>query len=170
MAEERMVEEQTARAVAKYVRVAPRKVRLVTDLIRGHSAEEAVNILRFTTKQASKAVLKVLSSAIANAKQNAKVKEENLHVSQAYVDEGPTLKRFRPRAMGRASRIKKRTSHITIVVAERLAEEGTKETKTTLDRRGFPAPRKKRRGADARPPSRGAKPRPKKEEKSGTEG
>lgn len=154
-----MAEEQTARAVAKYVRVAPRKARLVMDLIRGHPVEEVVNILRFTTKQASKAVLKVLNSAVANARQNAKVREENLLVSQAYVDEGPTLKRFRPRAMGRASRIRKRTSHITIVVAERLAEE-----------RGFPAPRKKQVGADAHLPSRGAKPRPKKGEKSGTEG
>lgn len=124
-----MAEEQTVRAVAKYVRVAPRKARLVVDLIRGHPAEEAINILRFTTKQASKAVLKVLTSAVANAKQNAKVSEEALFVSKAYVDQGPTLKRFRPRAMGRASRIRKRTSHITIVVAEKLPKEVPKAAK-----------------------------------------
>ena len=175
-----MAEEQTVRAVAKYVRVAPRKARMVVDLIRGHPAEEAMNILRFTTKQASKAVLKVLSSAVANAKQNAKVAEENLLVSQAYVDEGPTLKRFRPRAMGRASRIRKRTSHITIVVAPKPAEEVTKATKTASakeevkTRRGRPLGRqertKKRVGAAVRPQSRGAKPRPKKGEKGGAEG
>ena len=108
-----------AKAVAKQVRIAPRKVRLVVDLIRGKQVGEAVAILRHTPKSASPVVEKLLNSAIANAEHNYEMDVNSLVISEAFVDEGVTLKRFRPRAMGRASRINKRTSHITIVVSEK---------------------------------------------------
>ena len=108
-----------ARAVARYVRLSPRKARLVVDLIRGKSAAEAATIVRFTEKGASEIVGKVLASAVANAEHNLKVNPDTLLVSEAYVNEGPTLKRIRPRAQGRAFRIRKRTSHITVVVKQR---------------------------------------------------
>jgi large subunit ribosomal protein L22 len=108
-----------AKAVAKQVRIAPRKVRLVIDLIRGKQVGEAIAILRNTPKAASPIVEKVLKSAIANAEHNYEMEPNNLVIAQAFVDEGVTLKRFRPRAMGRASRINKRASHITIVVSEK---------------------------------------------------
>jgi large subunit ribosomal protein L22 len=108
-----------ARAIARYQRVSPRKARLVVDTIRGKSASEASTILRFTTKGAAEIVGKVLDSAVANAEHNLKVKPDTLFVSVAFVDEGPTLKRIKPRAMGRAFRIRKRTSHITVVVKQR---------------------------------------------------
>ncbi|WP_379971393.1 50S ribosomal protein L22 [Ectobacillus sp. sgz5001026] len=108
-----------AKAVARTVRIAPRKVRLVVDLIRGKQVGEAIAILRHTPKTASPVVEKVLNSAIANAEHNYDMDPNNLIVSATFVDEGPTLKRFRPRAMGRASQINKRTSHITIVVSEK---------------------------------------------------
>jgi large subunit ribosomal protein L22 len=107
-----------AKAVARYVRIAPRKAQLVVDLIRGKQVGEAIAILRHTPKAASPIVEKVLNSAIANAEHNHNMNPENLVITQAYANQGPTLKRFRPRAMGRASRINKRTSHITIVVSE----------------------------------------------------
>ena len=108
-----------AKAVARTVRIAPRKVRLVVDLIRGKQVGEAVAILRHTPKAASPVVEKVLKSAVANAEHNYELDVNNLVVSEIYVDEGPTLKRFRPRAQGRASAINKRTSHITVVVSEK---------------------------------------------------
>ena len=108
-----------AKAVARTVRIAPRKVRLVVDLIRGKQVGEAVAILHLTPKAASPIVEKVLKSAIANAEHNYEMDVNNLVVAQVFVDEGPTLKRFRPRAQGRASAINKRTSHITIVVSEK---------------------------------------------------
>jgi len=108
-----------AKAVAKQVRIAPRKVRLVIDLIRGKQVGEAVAILRHTPKAASPVVEKLLNSAIANAEHNYDMEPNNLFIKEAFVDEGVTLKRFRPRAMGRASRINKRTSHITLVVSEK---------------------------------------------------
>ncbi|MFD2617382.1 50S ribosomal protein L22 [Terrilactibacillus laevilacticus] len=107
-----------AKAVAKQVRIAPRKARLVIDLIRGKQVGEAIAILRNTPKAASPIVEKVLNSAIANAEHNYDLEANDLVVSQAFVDEGATLKRFRPRAMGRASKINKRTSHITVIVSE----------------------------------------------------
>jgi large subunit ribosomal protein L22 len=110
---------QEAKAIARTVRIAPRKVRLVVDLIRGKQIGEAVAILRLTPKAASPVVEKVLKSAVANAEHNYDLDVNNLVVSAAFVDEGPTLKRFRPRAQGRASAINKRTSHITIVVSEK---------------------------------------------------
>lgn len=108
-----------ARAVARYVRIAPRKVRLVIDLIRGKQVGEALAILKHTPKAASPVVEKLLHSAMANAEHNHKMNPEGLYVSQIYCDEGPTLKRFRPRARGMASRINKRTSHITVVLSEK---------------------------------------------------
>ncbi|UQS83996.1 50S ribosomal protein L22 [Bombilactobacillus thymidiniphilus] len=115
-----MAEEQitTATATAKTVRIAPRKARLVVDLIKGKSAAEALAILQFTPRAGSPIVAKVLKSAIANAEHNYDLDVQNLVVSEAYVNEGPTLKRFRPRAKGSASPINKRTSHVTVVVSE----------------------------------------------------
>ncbi|GIN92799.1 50S ribosomal protein L22 [Siminovitchia terrae] len=107
-----------AKAVAKTVRIAPRKARLVVDLIRGKQVGEAIAILKHTPKAASPVVEKLLKSAVANAEHNYDMDVNNLLVSKVYVDEGPTMKRFRPRAQGRASQINKRTSHITIVVSE----------------------------------------------------
>jgi len=108
-----------AKAHAKFIRIAPRKVQLVVDLIRGKQVGEAVAILRHTPKSASPIVEKLLNSAIANAEHNYSLDVNKLVISQAYVNQGPTMKRFRPRAMGRASRINKRTSHITLVVSEK---------------------------------------------------
>ncbi|PTL38458.1 MAG: 50S ribosomal protein L22 [Alkalicoccus sp.] len=108
-----------AKAVAKQVRIAPRKARLVVDLIRGKEVGEAISILNHTPKKASPVVEKLLNSAIANAEHNYEMEPDNLVVDQIFVDEGITLKRFRPRAQGRASRINKRTSHITVVLTEK---------------------------------------------------
>lgn len=108
-----------AKAILRTVRIAPRKVRLVVDLIRGKQIGEAVAILNHTPRSASPVVEKVLKSAVANAEHNYDLDVNNLFISEVFVDEGPTLKRFRPRAMGRASAINKRTSHITIVVTEK---------------------------------------------------
>ncbi|MBK3496583.1 50S ribosomal protein L22 [Viridibacillus sp. YIM B01967] len=110
---------QQAKAIARTVRIAPRKVRLVVDLIRGKQIGEAVAILRHTPRAASPVVEKVLKSAVANAEHNYDLDVNNLVISEIFVDEGPTLKRFRPRAQGRASAINKRTSHITLVVSEK---------------------------------------------------
>ena len=108
-----------AKAVARYVRVAPRKARLVVDLIRGKSIDDARAILRFSPRAAAEVVEKVLNSAVANAERNLHIKADTLVVGTTFVDEGPTLKRIQPRAMGRAFRINKRTSHITVVVKQR---------------------------------------------------
>ncbi len=111
-----------ARAVARHVRVTPMKARRVVDLIRGKNATDAVSVLKFAPQAAAEPVRKVLESAIANARVKAdqaaeRFDERELLVASAFVDEGPTMKRFRPRAQGRAGRINKRTSHITVVVA-----------------------------------------------------
>lgn len=108
-----------AKAIAKYIRISPRKVRQVIDLIRGKNVKEALAILRYTPKGASEPVAKVLKSAIANAEHNFEMNTDALIVSQVFVDQGPTLKRFKPRAMGRADLMRRRTSHITVVVSER---------------------------------------------------
>ncbi len=107
-----------ARAQARYVRVTPMKARRVVDLIRGLPAAQAQAVLRYAPQAATEPVGKVLKSAISNATNNNQLDAAGLVVAQAYVDEGPTMKRFRPRAQGRAYRIRKRTSHITIVVEE----------------------------------------------------
>ena len=106
----------SARAQARFVRVTPQKARRVIDLVRGMNAQEAVTLLRFAPQAASEPIGKVISSAIANATNNYNLDPRTLVITQAFVDEGPTMKRFRPRAQGRASQILKRTSHITIVV------------------------------------------------------
>jgi large subunit ribosomal protein L22 len=103
-------------ATAKFIRVSPRKARQVVDMIRGKSVQEAKAILLLTPRGAAPIVRKVLDSAVANAEHNHELSADELVVVKAFVDEGPTLKRFRPRAMGRASRIRKRTSHITVCV------------------------------------------------------
>jgi large subunit ribosomal protein L22 len=110
------------RAQARYIRVTPRNARRVVDLIRGLPAADAQAVLRFAPQAASEPVGKVLASAIANAEHNNQLDRNTLVVSRAYVDEGPTLKRFRPRAQGRAYRVNKRTSHITVVVEPRQEE------------------------------------------------
>ena len=108
-----------AKAVAKYVRIAPRKVRVVMDLIRGKDVAEAFAILKFTPKAGSDVIEKVLKSAVANAENNFDMDVDSLYVSSAFVDQGPTLKRIHPRSRGQAFKILKRTSHITVVVEER---------------------------------------------------
>jgi large subunit ribosomal protein L22 len=110
-----------ARAVARHVRISPSKARRVVDLVRGMPAQEALTVLKFAPQAASETVYKVLASAIANAENNERLDPESLLVRAAYVDEGTTLKRFRPRAQGRAYRIRKRTCHITIEVESVLA-------------------------------------------------
>ncbi|MFQ5839796.1 MAG: 50S ribosomal protein L22 [Candidatus Methylomirabilales bacterium] len=111
-----------ARAMAKFLRVPPRKARLVVDMIRGQDINAALTILRFAPKRSAQLIEKVLQSALANAQHNHGVRDvDRLFVKTAVVDEGPRWKRFRPRAMGRATPIKKRTSHITIVLEERAA-------------------------------------------------
>lgn len=108
-----------ARAQAKMVRISSRKVKLVIDLIRGKSVAEAFAILQLTPKAASPMVEKVLRSAVANAEHNYSMNPENLYIKEIFVGEGPTLKRIRPRAKGSATQILKRTSHTTVVVAEK---------------------------------------------------
>ena len=140
--------EVSARAHARHVGVTPMKARRVVDLIRGMRAEQALAVLKFAPQSASEPVYKVVASAVANARFTAerdsrRLDVEDLVVSEAYVDEGPTLKRFRPRAQGRAFRVRKRTSHITVVVAPRPAKareatgavQTTKTSKTTPKRR-----------------------------------
>jgi large subunit ribosomal protein L22 len=112
-----------ARAQARYVRVTPMKARRVIDLIRGMNAAEAQAVLKFAPQAASEPIGKVLDSAIANATNNHAMDARSLVVSAAFVDEGPTMKRIRPRAQGRAYRIRKRSSHITVVVSDGAAEQ-----------------------------------------------
>ena len=107
-----------AKAVAKFIRVSARKTRLVAENIKGKGVEDALNILRFTPKKAAQILSKVLYSAISNAEQMPGVDVDSLIVDTVMINEGPTWKRIQPRAMGRAYRIRKRTSHITIVVKE----------------------------------------------------
>ena len=108
-----------AKAVAKYIRVSPRKARLVVNLIRGKSIDEAEAILRFTPNKAADPITKVLKSATANAENNLHLDREELIVKTAFVDEGPSMRRFKPRAQGRADRMLHRMCHITVAVAER---------------------------------------------------
>ena len=129
------IEVPTARAQARYVRITPMKARRVIDLVRGMPAEQALAVLRFAPQAASETVYKVVASAVANARhaaeqENRRLDVDDLVVSEAYVDEGPTLKRFRPRAQGRAFRVRKRTSHITVVVAERPEDARTTATRS----------------------------------------
>jgi large subunit ribosomal protein L22 len=130
-----------ARARATYVRVTPMKARRVIDLIRGLPADEALTLLRFTPQAASEPIYKVVASAVANAEHNLRLDPETLIVAAAYVDEGPTLKRFRPRAQGRAYRINKRTSHITVEVESIPARQESKPARSARgSRAGRAAP------------------------------
>ena len=124
-----------AMARARYVRVTPMKARRVVDLIRGRSAREALAVLEFAPQAASGPVSKVLASAMANAENNLALDPDSLVVSSAFVDEGPTLKRFRPRAQGRAYRIRKRTSHITVEV-EAVPQRQAPQRRTPTRSRG----------------------------------
>ena len=108
-----------AKAIAKYVRMSPMKIGIVLDLIRGKNANEALAILKYTPKDAAVVVSKVLQSAVANAEDKYSLEKDKLYVSEAYAGQGPTLKRFQPHSQGRAFSIKKRSSHVTIVVEER---------------------------------------------------
>ncbi|MCB2180719.1 MAG: 50S ribosomal protein L22 [Desulfobulbaceae bacterium] len=107
-----------AKAVVKNIRISPQKARLVADLIRGQHVESALNTLRFMPKKGARILRKLVESAVANASQNESIDVDTLFVKKVYVDGGPMLKRIRPRAMGRATRILKRSSHITIVLDE----------------------------------------------------
>lgn len=108
-----------AKAIVKYVRMSPRKARLVANLIKGKDIQEAEAILRYTPNKAAKVIQKVLLSATANAENNLELDRENLVVKSAIIDQGPSIKRIKPRAQGRADRMVHRTSHVTVVVAER---------------------------------------------------
>ncbi len=108
-----------ARAIARYIRISSRKVNIVLDLIRGKKVGEAFAIIKHTPKAASEILEKLLKSAVANAENNYNMDVDKLYVSEAYANQGPTLKRFRPRAQGRGVKILKRTSHITLAVKEK---------------------------------------------------
>ncbi len=108
-----------ARAIAKFIRVSPRKARMVVDLIRGKKLDEALAILRYTPNKATDAVTKVVKSAAANAEHNYEMDRDELFISAVFIDQGPSLKRMMPRAMGRADIIKRKTSHITVVVSDK---------------------------------------------------
>ena len=113
------VEEKKAVATLKYARISSRKVKIVADLIKGKSAQDALAIVKFTPKASSEIIEKLLKSAIANAENNHGMNSSKLYVAEIYANQGPTLKRIRPAAKGSAVRIRKRTSHITIVLKER---------------------------------------------------
>ena len=144
-----------ARAQARYIRVTPRKARRVVDLIRGLPAAEARAMLQFAPQSAAEGVGKVLASAIANAGQGGRGADaEDLVVSRAWVDEGPTMKRFRPRAQGRAYRINKRSSHITVIVSEKTGENGGPAGATAGQATGRA---RRRRQGQGRPPGQAAR-------------
>lgn len=112
----------------KYLRIAPRKVRLVSDLVRGKKIEEAQKVLDFTVKKANLPIIKLINSAIASAKNNYQIDESNLYISKIFVDEGPKYKRWRARSRGRAAQIKKRTSSITLIISD-IDSKKTKKAK-----------------------------------------
>ena len=107
------------RAVAKFVRISPRKIRLVMDQVRGKQVGDALNMLSFAPQRGARILKKLVNSAIANAEQNTSVDVDSLYIMRVYADEGPTLKRWRPRAQGRATSLRKRTSHLTVVLNEK---------------------------------------------------
>ena len=107
-----------AKALARHIRISPQKARLVADLVRGKNVETAINTLRFMPKKGARILRKVIESAVANASQNEAIDVDTLYVKKIHIDGGPMMKRIRPRAMGRASRILKRSSHITVVLDE----------------------------------------------------
>ena len=107
------------RAAARFVRISPQKVRLIMAQIRGKKVEEALNLLSFAPQKGARILKKLIDSAVANAQDNADMDVDSLYIARVYADEGPTLKRWRPRALGRATRIRKRTSHLTVVLDEK---------------------------------------------------
>ncbi|MFH1456666.1 MAG: 50S ribosomal protein L22 [Patescibacteria group bacterium] len=121
-----------ANAILRHLRIAPRKVRLVADTVRGLDVLDAQNKLQFIRKHAAKPLLKLLNSALANAEKNFKLNKDNLYILELKVDEGPIIKRWMPRAMGRASRMNKRTSHISLVLSEKI-ETKIKESDKKID-------------------------------------
>src|SRR3989442_15687428 len=142
------------KATVRYLRTSPYKVREVLGLIRGLEVEEARRVLRFADRSAAGEVLKVLNSAVANADHTLNLPPDELYVSVAFADEGPTLKRWRPRARGRATRIRKRTSHVTVVVArltdEQLQARRRREAAAVPGRRRGGLPGRRRRGEEGR--------------------
>ncbi len=118
--EELKDEVKTAEATLKYARISARKVKIVADLVRGKDVTEALAIVKFTPKASSEIIEKLLKSAIANAENNHNMDSKNLYIAEIYANQGPTLKRIRPAAKGSAVRIRKRTSHITIVLKEKV--------------------------------------------------
>ncbi|MBI4821557.1 MAG: 50S ribosomal protein L22 [Deltaproteobacteria bacterium] len=115
-----MAETKTGtQASMRFLRIAPRKIRLVAEMVRGKNVEEALNILRFTRKRSARHLTKLIKSAVANADQKGGVNVDRLYVGRLLVDGGPTLKRWRPRAMGRATPVRRRVSHITVVLEQR---------------------------------------------------
>ncbi|MBU0661543.1 50S ribosomal protein L22 [Patescibacteria group bacterium] len=139
------------KATLRNLRTSPRKVRLLIDLVRGKQVQDALLQLQFSKKSAAKSVKKLIESAIANAKHNHKIKEDSLVISTAFVDEGPTMKRWQPRAFGRAFVIRKRTSHITVVLTgevdavavEKEKKEAQKEKVEKKESKKVDAPAKK---------------------------
>src|SRR5436305_3792625 len=144
----------SARAVAKYVRISPYKVRQVLDLIRGYPADRAQEILKFCERDAAIVVGKLLGSAVANAEHDHALVGDELFVSACFADEGPTLKRWRPRARGRATRIRKRTCHITILVS-RLPDRELQERRARRAQGVTGDRRRRTRGSDAATEQRG---------------
>lgn len=112
-----------AKAVEKYIRISPRKIKYVVDMIKSKPVEDAIDVLSLTPKRAAAVVRKAIQSAVANATENHKMKEEDLFISKILVNEGPTLKRFKPRARGRATRIRKRTAHLSVYVSDGKEKE-----------------------------------------------
>ncbi len=107
------------KAAARFIRISPRKIRLVMDQIRGEKVEKAINQLTFAPQKGARILKKLLNSAVANAEQDTNVDVDTLYIKQIYANEGPTLKRWRPRAQGRATKIRKRTSHLTVILDEK---------------------------------------------------
>jgi large subunit ribosomal protein L22 len=106
------------KAAARHARISPQKARLIMDQVRGKKVEEALNLLSFSPQKGARLLKKLIDSAVANAEENSSIDVDTLYVKRVFADEGPVLKRFRPRAMGRASRIRKRTSHLTVILDE----------------------------------------------------
>ena len=156
----------SARAVAKYVRISPYKVREVLDLIRGYDAERAQDILRFSERDAAIVVGKVLASAMANAEHDSGMVPDELFVSACYADEGPTLKRWRPRARGRATRIRKRTCHVTVIVS-RLPDRELQERRARRAQGVIGDRRRRRTGGGEGTESRGRPTRRRPEDRGG---
>ena len=146
-----------SRCVAKYLRVTPRKLRLVADLVRGKNVNDAISLLKFTPKSGAKPALKAIQSAVANIvdrDQTREVNPDQLVVRTIFVDEGPTFKRFLPRAMGRATPIRKRMSHLTVMVSTPAVEA---ESEATIEEHAAEAPKAKKTQSAAKKPAARAK-------------